>query len=117
MNVNAKPAAASTVLKATPETVHWGYLDATIKPVLTIGSGERVRIECATCNPEWMPPKDSGFDILPDIVEIHQQIPDNPILHHLGYVPVPLIQAGPHVLFMGDPLELETPNEHSSLMY
>lgn len=74
MNVNTKPAAATIVLKATPETVHWGYLDATIKPALTISSGERVRIECATCNPEWMPPKDGGFDILPDIVEIHQKV-------------------------------------------
>jgi acetamidase/formamidase len=74
MNINAKAAAASTVLKATAETVHWGYLDATIKPALTIDSGERVRIECATCNPEWMPAKDSGFDILPDIVEIHQKV-------------------------------------------
>ena len=32
MNISAKPAAeATTVLKATPETVHWGYLDATIQ--------------------------------------------------------------------------------------
>lgn len=74
MNINQKSAAAATLLKATPETVHWGYLDAAIKPVLTIGTGERVRIECATCNPEWMPPKDGSFDILPDIVEIHQKV-------------------------------------------
>ena len=46
MNISAKPAAkATTLLKATPETVHWGYLDATIPPALTISSGERVRIE------------------------------------------------------------------------
>lgn len=75
MNISAKRAAtATTVLKATPETVHWGYLDATIQPALTIGSGERVRIECATCNPDWMPPKEKGFDILPDLVEIHQKV-------------------------------------------
>ena len=66
--------ATTKLLRATPETVHWGYLDATIKPALTIDSGERVTIECATCNPEWMPAKDSGFDILPDIVEIHQKV-------------------------------------------
>jgi acetamidase/formamidase len=65
MNINAKTSPATKVLKATPETVHWGYLDATIKPALTIDSGERVMIECATCNPEWMPTKESGFDILP----------------------------------------------------
>lgn len=66
---------ATRVLHATPETVHWGYLDATLKPALTIESGERVTIECATCNPEWMPKPDSGFDILPDIVEIHKKVP------------------------------------------
>jgi acetamidase/formamidase len=74
MNINARTSSATKILKATPETVHWGYLDATIKPVLTIDSGKRVTIECATCNPEWMPKKDSGFDILPDIVEIHQKV-------------------------------------------
>lgn len=62
------------VLKATPQTVHWGYLDAALKPALTIESGECVTIECATCNPEWMPAKESGLDILPDIVEIHQKV-------------------------------------------
>ena len=65
---------ATKVLKATPETVHWGYLDATIKPALTIDSGERVIIECVTCNPEWMPKEGSGFNILPDITEIHQKV-------------------------------------------
>jgi len=74
MNINAKTSPATKVLKATPETVHWGYLDATIKPALTIDSGERVMVECATCNPEWMPAKESGFDILPDITEIHQKV-------------------------------------------
>lgn len=74
MNVNATASAGTKILKATPETVHWGYLDATIKPALTIDSGERVTVECVTCNPEWMPPKDSGLDILPDITEIHQKV-------------------------------------------
>ena len=74
MNISAKTAAPATTLKATPETVHWGYLDASIAPALTINSGERVRIECATCNPEWMPPAEDGFDILPDIVDIHKKV-------------------------------------------
>ncbi|MGB8102875.1 MAG: acetamidase/formamidase family protein, partial [Pseudolabrys sp.] len=74
MNVSTTANATTKLLRATPETVHWGYLDATIKPALTIDSGERVTIECVTCNPEWMPAKDSGFDILPDITEIHQKV-------------------------------------------
>lgn len=66
--------AKTTVLKATPDNVHWGYLDATLKPALTIDSGERVKIECVTCNPEWMPKPEAGFDILPDITEVHQKV-------------------------------------------
>ena len=30
------------VLKASPSTVHWGYLDSSIPPVLTIEDGETV---------------------------------------------------------------------------
>lgn len=74
MNVRASASAAMKILRATPETVHWGYLDASLDPVLTIDSGERVTIECVTCNPEWMPPKERGFDILPDITEVHAKV-------------------------------------------
>jgi acetamidase/formamidase len=62
------------LLKATPETVHWGFLDGSLKPVLSVESGDRVTIQCLSCNPEWMPSKESGFDILPDLVEVHQKV-------------------------------------------
>jgi acetamidase/formamidase len=74
MNTNAQTSTSAKVLKSNPDTVHWGYLDATIKPALVVDSGERVTIECITCNPEWMPAKDSGYDILPDITEVHQKV-------------------------------------------
>ena len=32
-------------LKLPPPNVHWGYYDARLKPVLTIQSGETVRVE------------------------------------------------------------------------
>lgn len=42
-------AAAATAethdLKLTPANVHWGYYDARLKPVLTIASGDSVRVE------------------------------------------------------------------------
>jgi acetamidase/formamidase len=62
-------------LKATPETVHWGFLDAALKPAITVDSGDCVVIECVTGNPEWMPPKDRGFEVLPDLAEIHAKVP------------------------------------------
>ncbi len=65
-----RPELQLRLLRATPETVHWGYLDAAIPPAMTIDSGERLRIECVSGGPDWMPPPDSGFDILPDLVEV-----------------------------------------------
>ncbi|VVE15391.1 formamidase [Pandoraea morbifera] len=35
-------------LRATPETVHWGYFNATQKPALTIKSGDFIRAEAVT---------------------------------------------------------------------
>ena len=32
-------------LKLTPENVHWGYYDPTVKPVLRINSGDTIRVE------------------------------------------------------------------------
>jgi acetamidase/formamidase len=51
-------AQASTIepdhlLKATPETVHWGYFSPELEPVLTIKSGEIVKIE--TVSPAGFP--------------------------------------------------------------
>ena len=35
-------------LPATPATVHWGYFDAALAPVLTVGNGDIVRAEALT---------------------------------------------------------------------
>src|SRR5213593_1660335 len=40
-------------LKATTRTVHRGFFDASLKPVLTIDSGDIVRLETATGNPRY----------------------------------------------------------------
>jgi acetamidase/formamidase len=61
------------LLQSTPDTVHWGYFDGGLPPVLTINSGDRVTIECVSGNPEWMPPESSGFKPLPDVKLIHEK--------------------------------------------
>jgi acetamidase/formamidase len=53
-------------LKATPETVHWGYWDGSLAPVLKIGSGDRVTIETVSGEIGNLPAPESGFVILPD---------------------------------------------------
>lgn len=60
-------------LQSTPDTVHWGYFDGGLPPVLTIDSGDRVVIECVSGNPEWMPPAHSAFTPLPDVKLIHEK--------------------------------------------
>jgi acetamidase/formamidase len=40
---------------AGPDTVHWGYFDAQLKPVLTIDSGDRVVMSSVSGPPDLMP--------------------------------------------------------------
>jgi acetamidase/formamidase len=47
------PKAAVHDLKASPATVHRGFFDASLKPVLTIDSGDIVRLETASGNPAY----------------------------------------------------------------
>ena len=66
--------ARTHLLQSKPETVHWGYFDGGLPPVLTIESGDRVTIECVSGNPEWMPPAGSPFEPLDDIKLIHEKV-------------------------------------------
>ncbi len=61
-------------LQASPETVHWGYLDPTLEPVLTVPSGSRVTIETVSGNKLMLPPKELGFTVLPELLEIHDKV-------------------------------------------
>lgn len=67
-------------LKATPQTVHWGYFDADVAPVLTVKSGDLIQAEAITHHagdaPELM--MDAG------VQAIFDQIPEsdrNPGVH------------------------------------
>src|SRR5258708_30642699 len=40
-------------LKASPTTVHRSFFDASLKPVLTIYSGDIVRLKTTTANPRY----------------------------------------------------------------
>jgi acetamidase/formamidase len=62
------------VLSSTPNTVHWGYFDGGLQPVLTVDPGDRVVIECVSGSPQWLPPESSGFEILPELKLIHQKV-------------------------------------------
>jgi acetamidase/formamidase len=60
-------------IHVTPKTVHWGYFDAGVAPVLEIASGDTVTIETLNGAPDRMPK--SGFEILPEFLEIFAKVP------------------------------------------
>src|SRR5437899_12709923 len=49
--LHAQTSAKIHELKATTRTVHRGFFDASLKPVLTVNSGDVVKLETATGNP------------------------------------------------------------------
>jgi acetamidase/formamidase len=64
------------VLRSSPQTCHWGFFDAGLKPVLQVASGDTVTVDAVSGGPDVLPPEAlrSGgrFDILPDHLAIHQ---------------------------------------------
>jgi acetamidase/formamidase len=87
---------AEHLLKSNPETVHWGYFDASLKPVLTIASGDRVTVETVSGAPEVMPKR--GFKLPPELEEIHRTVPRK-LPGHLLTGPIAVEGAQPgHVL-------------------
>ena len=71
-DVSEQPLVARDLEREAGLLVDRGYFDGALAPVLTIDSGDRVSIECVSGNPEWMPPKSSGFEILPELADIHR---------------------------------------------
>jgi acetamidase/formamidase len=69
-------------LSANAETCHWGFFDATRKPVLTIDSGDRVTVDTLTGSPDQVPA--SGFLVPPELAEVHAR--------------AERLEGGPHIL-------------------
>src|SRR5213080_2460130 len=57
-------------LHASPETCHWGFFEAKLKPVLTIASGDEVTINTISGGPEMVPDREK-FHIPPELDEVH----------------------------------------------
>jgi hypothetical protein len=53
--------ARSHELFAGPDTVHWGYFDATLEPVLRIESGDTVILNSISGSPDLLPKPDNGL--------------------------------------------------------
>ena len=65
---------ASHRLDASPDTVHWGYFDGTLKPLLTVDSGDTVTFSTVSGLPWQLPKPGSGLTLPPPLAAIHQKL-------------------------------------------
>lgn len=85
-------------LKASGKTCHWGFFDASRKPVLTIASGDIVTVDTVTGGPEMHPKKEAGFSTPPEIADVHAHA-DKTLPGHILTGPIAIEGAKPgHVL-------------------
>lgn len=87
-------------LEPTPETIHWGFFDATLKPALSVASGSSVTIRTVSGGADILPSESSGLAVLPE----HRRIVETlkPVLPgHILTGPVAIEGAEP-----GDVLEV-----------
>src|SRR5580658_10913318 len=92
-------------LPATPTTVVWGYYSAKAKPVLTVHSGDTVRIQTlSTCGPteRLIGEGVSPSDIPPYNADIYREVKDKGPGGHILTGPVDIAEAEP-----GDVLEVQ----------
>src|SRR4051812_16883133 len=59
-------------LDAAPETVHWGYFDARLKPLLTVASGDTVTISTVSGMASQMPA--APLTVPPALAAIHKSV-------------------------------------------
>src|SRR6185436_14385015 len=57
-------------LHSSPETCHWGFFDAKLKPVLTVASGDEVTIDTISGGPDLLP-AEPELHIPPELKDVH----------------------------------------------
>lgn len=87
-------------LRAAPKTCHWGFFDATLKPVLAIASGDDVTVDTLSGGPETLPDA-NRFRILPEHLDVHATS-ERMLPGHILTGPIAVDGAEP-----GDVLEVE----------
>jgi acetamidase/formamidase len=97
--------AADFTLQANPATVAWGYYSQEAKPVLTVHSGDTVRIQTASSCPS--PARMEAAGVAPGDIpqyerDIYEQVKDKGPGGHILTGPVAIVEAEP-----GDVLEVQ----------
>jgi acetamidase/formamidase len=62
-------------LDANAETVHWGFFDASLPPLITVDPGDTVVISTVSGTPAQMPPAGSGLTVPAALPAIHKSVP------------------------------------------
>jgi acetamidase/formamidase len=57
------------LIKAGPDSCHWGFFDAALPAVATIDSGTEVTIDTVSGGPQMLPPE--GFHVPPELLALH----------------------------------------------
>jgi acetamidase/formamidase len=70
-------------LPARTGTVHWGYYDAALDPVLTVASGDTVTVHTLSGTPDDLPADGSGYTVLPEHRTVLEQTERGPGPHLL----------------------------------
>src|SRR4029077_3664918 len=87
-------------LHSSPETCHWGFFEAKLKPVLTIGSGDEVTVDTVSGGPDVVPDR-SRFHVPPELADIHASN-ERMVPGHILTGPIAVEGAAP-----GDVLEVD----------
>jgi len=61
-------------LDAAPDTVHWGYFDAKLKPLITVDPGDTVVISSVSGGLGQLPDAASGLKVPAALREIHAKV-------------------------------------------
>jgi acetamidase/formamidase len=75
-------------VEAGPDSVHWGFFDAALKPLITIESGDEVTMSTVSGSREAMPQPDSGLTVPPALSAIHATVPQRLSGPHIMTGPV-----------------------------
>jgi acetamidase/formamidase len=62
-------------LDAAPDTVHWGFFDASLDPLITVEPGDEVIVSTVSGGPWAMPHSGSGLTVPSALSAIHASVP------------------------------------------
>ena len=90
-------------IQASPSTVHWGYFDAELDPVMEIASGDTINLNSVSGGPDNLPGPD--YYIPPELLEIHKKVPKR--MHgHILTGPIRISNAKPGQVLQVDILDI-----------